>query len=75
MARYCCVVNSSAGPVGLAADLLLSTREGFKHPANDYDLVVYVSLFQNDVRLCLTFPLEKPAAPFVRPVGEFSLPP
>lgn len=64
--RYCCNVNSSAAaPVRLAADLLLSTREGFKHSANDYDLVVYVSLFQNDVRLYLKFPLEKKNSLFI----------
>lgn len=76
LARYCCNVNSSAAaaaPVQLAADLLLSTRKGFKHSANDYDLVVYLSLFQNDVRLCLTFPLEKPASSLIRPVSVFPL--
>lgn len=67
LGRYCCNVNSSAAaaPVRLAADLLLSTREGFKHSENDYDLVVYERLFQNDVRLYLTFPLEKPASSFI----------
>lgn len=44
--------------VRLAPDLLLSTREGFKHPLNDCDLAVYLSRFLNDVGLYLTFPLK-----------------
>lgn len=62
--RYGCNVNSSAAAaaasVRIAAGLLLSTSEGFKHPRNDCDLSVYLNLCQNDVGLSLTFPLEKP---------------
>lgn len=67
--RYGCHVNSSstatAASVSLAVGLRLSTSEGFKRPRNDCDLSVYLNLFQNDVGLYLTFPLEKPGRTYL----------